>query len=454
MTLIYLIAGEQSGDVLGARLMAALKARRPELGFAGVGGAAMEAQGLSSLFPIRSLALMGLLEVVPKLFELRTLLRRTVADIEQRRPDVVVTIDSPGFTLRVLGALRQSGLGQSGLGHSGLGQSELGQSGPGQSGLGQSGLGQSGLGQSEPGQSGLGRSGPGRSGPGESGLGRSGLGRSGLKRAHFVAPQVWAWRENRVKHYPGLWDELLCLLPFEPGFFAGHGLPARFVGHPVLESGAETGDAARFRARHAVPPDARVLTIMPGSRRTEVARLLPILEATLRLLPDRVEGVGPVVPVVPLAGPVEDMVREQTSTWPVRPILVADDAAKHDAFAASAAALTKSGTSTLELALANVPMLVTYRVNPVTHLMARRMIRVRYASLLNLLLDRPVVPELLQYDGRPDRLAAELGRLLSDPDAVALQRRGFAEALALLRPPSGTPSECAAEAVLALLPPR
>ncbi|WP_428536996.1 lipid-A-disaccharide synthase [Rhodopila sp.] len=434
MTLIYLIAGEQSGDVLGARLMAALKARRPEFGFAGIGGAAMAAQGLDSLFPIRSLALMGLLEVVPKLFELRTLLRRTVADIEQRRPDVVVTIDSPGFTLRVLGALRRSGLGQSGLGKSGLGQSGLGQSGPGQSGAGQSG--------------------PGQSGPGRSGLGRSGLKRAGLKRAHFVAPQVWAWRENRVKHYPGLWDELLCLLPFEPEFFAGHGLPARFVGHPVLESGAETGDAARFRARHAVPPDARVLTIMPGSRRTEVSRLLPILEATLRLLPDRVEGVGSVVPVVPLAGPVEDMVRELTSGWPVRPILVADDAAKHDAFAASAVALTKSGTSTLELALANVPMLVTYRVNPVTHLMARRMIRVRYASLLNLLLDRPVVPELLQYDGRPDRLAAELGRLLSDPDAVALQRRGFAEALALLRPPFGTPSECAAEAVLALLPPR
>ena len=417
MTLIYLIAGEQSGDVLGARLMAALKARRPELRFAGIGGAAMAGQGLSSLFPIRSLALMGLLEVVPKLFELRTLLRRTLADIEQRQPDVVVTIDSPGFTLRVLGALRQSELRRAELKRAELMRAD-----------------------------------PNRADPKRVEPERAEPKQVGLKRAHFVAPQVWAWRESRVKHYPGLWDELLCLLPFEPGFFAGHGLPARFVGHPVLESGAETGDAARFRARHSVPPDARVLTIMPGSRRTEVSRLLPILEATLRLLPGRVEGVGPVVPVVPLAGPVEDMVRELTSGWPVRPILVADDAAKHDAFAASAAALTKSGTSTLELALANVPMLVTYRVNPVSYLMARRMIRVRYASLLNLLLDRPVVPELLQYDARPDRLAAELRRLLGDPDAVALQRRGFAEALALLRTASGTPSECAAEAVLSLLP--
>jgi lipid-A-disaccharide synthase len=375
MPLVYLIAGEQSGDVLGARLMHAIKARRLDVAFAGVGGSAMAAQGLASLFPIRALSLMGLLEVLPKIVELRGLLKRTVADIQVRAPDVLVTIDSPGFTLRVLRALQPTT----------------------------------------------------------------------LKRAHYVAPQVWAWRENRVKHYPGLWDELLCLLPFEPAFFAGHGVPARFVGHPVLESGAETGNAARFRNRHTIPAGARILTVMPGSRQTEVSRLLPILEATIRLLPE------PIVPVVPLAGPVEQLVRQRTASWPIRPILVADTEGKHDAFAASDAALTKSGTSTLELALANVPMLVTYRVNPVSHQIAKRMIKVKYASIVNLLLDRPVVPELLQYESRPDRLAAELHWLLTDRDVVAAQRQGFAEALTLLRPASGTPSECAAEAVLSLL---
>jgi lipid-A-disaccharide synthase len=375
MPLIYLIAGEQSGDALGARLMQAIAARRPDIGFAGIGGSAMQAQGLDSLFPIDPLALMGLLEVLPKIFELRALIRRTVADIRVRAPDLLVTIDSPGFTLRVLRALQPTQ----------------------------------------------------------------------LRRAHYVAPQVWAWRENRVKHYPGLWDELLCLLPFEPAFFAAHGVPARFVGHPVLESGAGTGNAERFRERHAVPAGAKVLTVMPGSRQTEVARLLPILEATIRKLPDQV------VPVVPLAGPVEQVVRQQTASWPVRPILVADTAGKYDAFAASAAALTKSGTSTLELALANVPMLVTYRVNPVSHQIAKRMIRVKYASIVNLLLDRPVIPELLQYDSRPDRLAAELHILLTDQAAVAEQRRGFAAALTMLRPTEGTPSESAGEALLAML---
>jgi lipid-A-disaccharide synthase len=131
---------------------------------------------------------------------------------------------------------------------------------------------------------------------------------------------------------------------------------------------------------------------------------------------------------------------------------VADTDEKHDAFAASAAALTKSGTSTLELALAKVPMLVTYRVNPLTHQIAKRTIKIKYASIINLLLDRPVIPELLQYESRPDRLAAELHRLLTDAGAVAQQRDGCAQALAMLRPAVGTPSECAADAVLSLLP--
>lgn len=375
MPLIYLIAGEQSGDALGARLMRAIKLRRPDSDFIGIGGSAMATEGLASLFPIRELSVMGLLEVLPRIMRLRALLTRTVADIQARAPDILVTIDSPGFTLRVLRALQPAS----------------------------------------------------------------------LRRVHYVAPQVWAWREDRVKNYPGLWNELLCLLPFEPAYFAKYGISGRFVGHPVLESGADQGDAARFRARHMIPADARILTVMPGSRHSEVSRLLPILEATIRLLPE------PVIPVVPLAGPVEATVRQRTAAWPVRPILVSNVADKYDAFAASAAALTKSGTSTLELALANVPMLVTYRINPLSHLIAKRMIKIKYASILNLLLDRPVVPELLQYESRPDRLAAELHRLLSDPAAAKTQRQGFAEALAMLRPPLGLPSHNAADAVLSML---
>jgi lipid-A-disaccharide synthase len=372
--LIYLVAGEASGDVLGARLMTALRTRRPDLAFAGIGGERMASQGLASLFPLRDLALMGLLEVLPRLHQLRRRLRQTIADIAARRPNVVVTIDSPGFTLRLLKAIRPLC----------------------------------------------------------------------IKRVHYVAPQAWAWRERRVQHYHGLWDQLLCLLPFEPAFFARHSLPATFVGHPVLESGADHGNAARFRATHGIDPTARVLTLMPGSRRTEVTRLLPILGATLRRLPN-------VVPIVPVAGPVADAVRAGTSDWPRQPILVSELHAKHDAFAASAAALTKSGTSTLELAMAGVPMVVTYRVNPLTAAIAQRLVKVRYAALVNLLAQRKVVPELIQQACTPDNLAAEVRMLLDDPAVAGAQRAACRDVLALLRPSAGTPSAAAATVVLDLL---
>jgi lipid-A-disaccharide synthase len=159
----------------------------------------------------------------------------------------------------------------------------------------------------------------------------------------------------------------------------------------------------------------------------------------------------PVTPVVPLAGPVAEAVREGTKSWPIPPLLVSDAEEKYDAFAASAVALTKSGTSTLELALAGVPMVVAYRVNPVSAMIARRLVKVKYASLLNLLMDRPVVPEFIQAACNPDRLGEALRSLLLQPGAAEEQVAGFAEPLRMLRAPDGSPSDAAAAAVLDLL---
>ncbi len=165
----------------------------------------MEERGLHSLHPMADLAVMGLVEVLPRIRTIRRRFLQTLADLEPRRPDVLVTIDSPGYNRHVLKKAA----------------------------------------------------------------------RMGIKRVHYVAPQVWAWRESRVRHYPGLWDKLLCLLPFEPAWFGARGIAAEFVGHPVLESGAGSGDAARFRARHGLGAE-RVLVLMPGSRRSEAPRLLPV----------------------------------------------------------------------------------------------------------------------------------------------------------------------------------
>jgi lipid-A-disaccharide synthase len=377
-TLIYLLAGEQSGDALGARLMIALQRANPDLTFAGIGGPRMSAAGLESLFPMRELAVMGLMEVLPRIRRLARLLDKTVADIRRRRPAVLVTIDSPGFALRVLKRLRKDG----------------------------------------------------------------------IPRVHYVAPQVWAWREQRVRKFPGLWEKLLCLLPFETRFFAGHGVPATFVGHPVLESGAGSGDAAAFRVHHGLDQSNTVVVLMPGSRGSEVSRLLPVFGKTVAALAAEVPGL---IPVVPVASEVADRVRRATARWKPAPIIVTETYDKHDAYAAASAALTKSGTSTLELALAGVPMAVTYRVNPVTAAIARRLIRVPHVAMVNLLAGRAVVPELLQQDCTPTRLTATLLSLLQDPRAADEQRGAFTAVVASLRAPSGTPSDAAAAEVLSML---
>ncbi|MDE2334251.1 MAG: lipid-A-disaccharide synthase [Rhodospirillales bacterium] len=375
MTLVYLVAGEQSGDVLGARLMAALRAARPDLAFAGVGGPRMQAQGLQSLFPMRDLAVMGLAEVLPRLALLRRRMAETVADIEAKRPDVVVTVDSPSFGLRLLRRIPR------------------------------------------------------------------------CRRVQYVAPQAWGWREGRVRRFPGLWDRLLCLLPFEPGFFARHGLAASFVGHPVLESGADRGDAASFRARHALG-DAPLLLLMPGSRHSEISRLLPVYRDALALLRARVPGL---VAAMPLSANVAEAVRDSVAGWPQPPILLAGLDEKHDAYAAAAAAITKSGTSTLELALAGVPMAVAYRVHPLTAALVRRMITLDHVAMVNVLAGREIVPELLQENCSPERLAAAAAALIGDPAAGATQRDAFRAIVASLAPTGRTPSEAAAAEILTLL---
>ncbi|OUJ00576.1 lipid-A-disaccharide synthase [Acetobacter cibinongensis] len=377
--LIWILAGEASGDVLGARLMQALKAQNPHIRFAGIGGARMSENGLSSLFPMRDLAVMGLVEILPRLRALSARLDQAVENIRALRPDIVVTIDSPGFALRLLKRIANLG----------------------------------------------------------------------VLRVHYVAPQVWAWRQKRVKEFPGLWDELLCLLPFEEAFFTKHGLHTRFVGHPVLQSGAQQGDGARFRKQHGLREGARVLVLMPGSRRSEVPRLLPVFGRMLSLLSQTMPDL---VPVIPVSAVVKDAIIQGTAKWPVKPLIVTDIHEKHDAFAAAGAALTKSGTSTLELALAGVPMAVTYRVNPVTAFMARRLIRVPHVAMVNLLAGKAIVPELLQEQCNPSTLARAVSILFDKSGVAERQKQAFKTVLNGLKGPDGKqPAEAAATAILALL---
>jgi lipid-A-disaccharide synthase len=375
---LFLMAGEPSGDALGARLMAAAKRLTGgQVRFIGVGGEKMIAEGLVSLFPMGELTLFGVFELLPHLPNLIRRIDQTAAEIVRQRPDAVIGVDSPGFTLRVAKKVRASA--------------------------------------------------------------------PGIPLIHYVAPTVWAWKPKRAAKYAALYDHLLAILPFEPPYFEREGLPCSFVGHSVVESGAGQGDAVRFRAQHGLSATDRLVAVLPGSRKGEVSRLLPDFRATLeRLLPSH----PTLVAVVPTVATVRDRVAAALADWPLRTILVEGDAAKHDAFAAAEAALAASGTVALELALARLPSIIAYRLNPITVALYRRLIRVKYVNLVNLMLDRMLVPELLQEDCRPDHLARELGRLLDDPQARQEQIDGVAEVARWLGQGDVPPSERAARVVL------
>ncbi|MCC7045624.1 MAG: lipid-A-disaccharide synthase [Alphaproteobacteria bacterium] len=375
--LVFVVAGEPSGDQIGGRLMAMLREKRPDIAFAGIGGPRMQAEGLATLFPMEELSLVGLTSVIPHIPGLLRRMGETARRIRALRPRVVLFIDASGFARGVARRLKGSG----------------------------------------------------------------------IPIVQYKAPQVWAywpWRARKMARY---FDRLLVILPFEPRFFARYGARATFIGHPATESDAAKGDGAAFRARHAIGPGELLLCVLPGSRRSEIAWALPIFAAALGLLRASMPGLRVVVPTIE---PVAATVRAAAERWPGSAIVVEGDAERFGAMAASDAALAVSGTVSVELALAGVPMVVTYRGNWLSYLAVLLMAQARYATIVNLVLDRPVVDERLQTECRPDRLAEACRRLLDDPGRRAAQTQAYAEAVAQLD--AGlAPTRRAAEVVLEYL---
>ena len=375
--LIFVVAGEASGDNLAGPLMRALKKEtNGRVRFAGVGGPQSAAQGLETLFPMRELSHIGLAEVLPHLPRIVRRLNQTASAARALRPDVLVTVDSPSFSLRVADKLRGTG----------------------------------------------------------------------IPVVHYVAPQLWAWRAGRARKLGRRVDHIMALLPFEVAFFADHGIACTYVGHPAIEAVAAHRDGRGFRTRHGLPAKAPVLCVVPGSRHGEVRRMLPVFAEVLRRLQESHPDLHVVIPV---AAAVAQEVEAVTKDWPMPVVRVTNAEERFDAFAACDAAMAKSGTVTLELALADVPMVVAYRVNALTAFLIRRMgVSVQHASLVNLLAGHEVVPELIQEACTAEELTAAVGRLLGSAEAREAQRAGFRkirEALGEATPP---PSERAAKVVL------
>jgi len=340
---IFIGAGEPSGDLHAAPVVAALRRRFPGATIEAFGGPRMAAAGAVVRHPMERYTVLGFIEVLGKIPAHWRLLRRLEAEFRQGRYDLVVLVDYPGFHLRVAEAAR----------------------------------------------------------------------RAGVPVLYYIAPQLWAWRPGRAPRFARAVDALAVVLPFEPEFFARAGLQAEYVGHPLADRDWPGREAAREAL--GIRPGQRLLGIFPGSRGQELRRLWPAFRgAAERLLDegrcDRAVVAATAAGDYPGAGRAE--------LWRGDPLAV---------FAAADAALAKSGTTTLEAALAGVPMVVAYRVQRLSGWLARRLVTVPWISLVNLVAGRGVVPELVQDEVTAERLAEAAGPLL-DPgsDAARAQRAGLA----------------------------
>ncbi|MBY6157020.1 lipid-A-disaccharide synthase [Pseudooceanicola nitratireducens] len=344
---VFLIAGEPSGDALGQALMAGLKALVPDVQFSGVGGPLMCAEGMTSRFPMDELSVMGLAEILPKYRHLKRRIHETAQAVLVEKPDVLITIDSPDFCLRVARLVKKA---------------------------------------------------------------------SSLRTVHYVAPTIWAWRPGRAKKMVGVIDQVLALFPFEPPLMQAAGVTCDFVGHPIAtQPRATSDDCAAFRAAHDLT-DTPFVLLLPGSRRGEVSRMAPVFGETAAALararPD-------LRFVLPAAGPVVQMVRELTATWSQKPLILdpatTPPAMKRAAFAAADLAIAASGTVSLELAAARTPMVIAYRMNPLTFTIIRRMAITDTVTLVNHITDSRVVPEFLGPECQASNIAPAALSLLNAP---------------------------------------
>lgn len=346
---VFLIAGEASGDKLGAALMEGLKTLVPDVEFHGVGGDLMSAQGLVSQFPMHELSIMGIAEVAPKYFHLKRRIREVAEAALALKPDVMITIDSPDFCLRVAKIVKAA---------------------------------------------------------------------SDIPTVHYVAPSVWAWREKRAVKMAKVIDHVLALLPFEPPYMQAVGMSCDFVGHPVVaEMLATEAEITDFTIKHGISADEKLMLLLPGSRRGEVSRMLPVMREVSQTLAQTHETLRFVLPAAP--GPVADMVAQAVADWPVKPLIInpTDKAAKRAAFKRADLALAASGTVSLELAANDTPMVIAYDMNWLSRRLIKRMLKIDTVTLVNLASETRVVPEFLGENCTAEQIIPAVEALLKDPAA-------------------------------------
>lgn len=349
---IYIIVGEESGDILAAPLMVELKKQLKDVEFLGIGGKRMQKEGLKSLFPMQELSVMGIAEVLPKLPKLINRINQTVADVEKQNPDIIITVDSPDFCFRVIKKVKSRK-------------------------------------------------------------------KINAIAVHYVAPSVWAWRAGRAKKIAKFLDHIFTLLPFEPPYFEKEGLKSSFVGHPMVENPEITGaDANYFRQKYGFNDNDRIISILAGSRNSELKYMLPIFSEAIEKIKDIDKNIKIISPTLPN---IEDKVKDAFEKLGV--LIITDD--KYSAFKASELAIATSGTVALELAVLGTPTIIGYKVGYISSKLAKLLVKTKYVSLPNIILQKEVIPELLLEGCTAGRIVKETEQLLTKQVLQAKQKQHF-----------------------------
>lgn len=369
---VFVIAGEASGDKLGGALMAGLRELVPDVTFDGVGGPLMQAQGLTSRFPMDELSVMGLAEILPKYRSLKARIRQMAEAILETNPDVLITIDSPDFCLRVARLVKAA---------------------------------------------------------------------STIRTVHYVAPTVWAWRPKRAEKMAAHIDHVLALFPFEPPLMQAAGMACDFVGHPVVAEPVATADAAQ-----ALGAEGTVILVLPGSRKSEVSRLIDRFGEAAGAISSTIPDVQFVIPTT---ANVHDLVQSRVAHWPISvTVLDPDTPDKRAWFRRADVALAASGTVSLELAASETPMVIAYDMAWLSRKIISRMLMVDTVTLVNLVSETRVVPEFIGDDCLANPIADAVVQVLADPTA---QKGAMRATMERLGKGGEDPGLRAARAVLARL---
>ncbi|MDA9084731.1 lipid-A-disaccharide synthase [Candidatus Pelagibacter sp.] len=367
MKKVFILTGEPSGDKLASKVISKLKESNPDIEYLCVGGSHLHSLGINSIFNLKEITYIGFTSVLLNIFKIKNKINETVSEIIKFNPDILFSVDSPDFTLRVAKKIKKIN--------------------------------------------------------------------SNIKTIHYVAPQVWIWREGRVKKFKKFIDHMLLLFNFEKEYFDKENIPNTFVGHPLLEKNKKS----KVDLSSLIHKDKKIISIFPGSRNSETNVLLPILSDFIKLMNKRFNNY-----IYFFHATVENkelIINFLKSKSLINYQVISDDNIKSQILSSSTFAVAKSGTVSLEICNSNVPSIIIYKINMINYLIMKLLVKVKFANIINIINKKEIIPELLQGECNAKEIYNSVIYLLKNPELMKDQVNNCNKTLNDIRSKSSSSSE-------------